>query len=114
MNDELKHVGILGMKWGRRQGPKLSGAAKVKARSTKSLKKDREKIAEYNAKIRAAKVRKISKKKLNQVRDEEYKTWSLGKKVAATGLATVGMYAVLKFVSEGGAAKLIMKAALHG
>jgi hypothetical protein len=123
-NNELKHVGVLGMHWGSRRGSgtniNFGGRHKRLGKAIGQNKKDIADLRKHgykeeakglagNNKAMAKKMAQIRAKKMHDLKTGE---WSSGKKAVVGALVGVAAYSLTKFIAEGGAMRLLMKGAI--
>ena len=113
MNNELKHVGVLGMRWGRRSGSSESGSinfGRQHRRLGKAVATNKRDIADLrkhgykeeakglaaNSKAMERKMAKIRAKKMSDIKTGE---WGTGKKVVVGTLVGMGTLALINNLS---------------
>ena len=117
-NDELKHVGVMGMRWGMRRA---QSASRATARDAASLTKhgykkegaavqkvsdaQRKKAEHLNAKIKEVKSRKMKDVK-------GWDSWGTGKKVLVVTIGSIGMLKLADMAA--GTAYILGKIAMKG
>lgn len=84
--DELKHYGVVGMKWGVRRARNKGTTYSYKSRATKKYEKKSEKAKERGDSIKSEKFKKYAKKsaKLDKGMEDTARKMSAGRTAAAT------------------------------
>lgn len=94
MNDELKHYGVLGMKWGIRRAQKKGTSYKYESMYTKNLKKAAAKAGKYDNKTRQNELRRqVNQSKILDRNKQKIASKSSTKGVVARRVAGTAAYA---------------------
>jgi hypothetical protein len=112
MKNELRHVGVLGMKWGRRKGgggiSRGSSASRASADHTKAAGLKKKRLSEMSNEELAALTKRLQLEK--QYKDLTRGDVSAGKKFVSEILQSAGKQVASKYVAsalEGGGTALV-------
>jgi hypothetical protein len=94
MVDELKHVGVLGMRWGRRTSNIATGTKKSTRDHANYMR--REHIEEYTRKS----ARRMSNKKMKEVEKEMAKELAESKRIVRNSLLIIGTLGVMAYAAN--------------